>query len=156
MPMNQPTVSTRRRFPRIEVSLSIEIKAECGLVFNAITKNISHTGLLIVTDRDTFEQLTVNQRLSEKSQPAEVNIKMILPMAEGASINTHTCCRLFQIRRVSKDCYHIGLEYMNLSKLEYDELTRYIQGVAACGRGRQLCQTTAMLSAELNKHYKAL
>jgi len=156
MPMNQPTVSTRRRFPRIEVSLSIEIKAECGLIFNAITKNISQTGLLIVTDRNQFEQLTVNQRLSEKSQLAEVTIKITLPMEDGASINIHTHCRLFQFRRISRDCYHIGLEYMALSESEYDELTRYIQGVITCGESRQLSQTSDMLLTVLGEHCKTI
>ena len=156
MLMNQPVVSTRRRFPRIEVGLAIEIAAECGLIFNTTTKNISQTGLLIVADRETFEQLTVKQRLSEKSQLAEVAIKMLLPVEDGSLATLSTYCRLFQFRRISKDCYHIGLEYMALSESEYDELTRYIQGVIAGGRKRQLSQASDMLLNALSKHCKAV
>ncbi len=136
--MNQPAVSTRRKFPRIEVGLAIEITAECGLIFNTVTKNISQTGVLIVVDRKTFEQLTVKQRLSEKSQLVEVAIKILFPVEDGALVTLSTCCRLFQFRRISKDCYHIGLEYMELSEAEHDKLTRYIQGVIANGRRHQL------------------
>jgi len=152
--MKQPTVSTRRRFPRIEVDLSVEIKAECGLVFTATTKNISQTGLLIVTDRDRFEQLTVNQRLSEKSQPVEVTITITLPMEDATSIQTE--CRLFQFRRISRDCYHIGLEYMGLPEPEQDGLTRYIERVIAQGRDRQLRQTSDLFLAALDKDRKTI
>ncbi len=154
MPMKQPTISTRRRFPRIDVDLPIEIKAECGLVFNAITKNISQTGLLMVTDRDKFEKLTVNQRLSEKSQPAEVTVKITLPMENTTTIHTH--CRLFQFRRISRDCYHIGLEYMELPESEHNELTRYIQGIITHSSNRKAPQTSGILLAEADKDYKTI
>jgi len=121
---------TRRRFPRIEASVPIEVKAECGLVFNATTKDISQIGLLFGTGRNVFQQLTVNQRLSEKSQPVEVDIKLMLPMADNSSVEICTHCRIFQLRRVSSDCYHIGLEYTELSETDYNRLTQYIKNVA--------------------------
>jgi len=130
MSMAQSNVKTRRRFPRIEVSIPIEVRAECGLVFDAMTKDISQIGLLFATGRSIFQQLTVNQRLSEKSQPAEVDIKLILPMEDKRPIEICTHCRIFQLRRVSSDCYHIGLEYTKLSEPDYNRLTQYIKDVA--------------------------
>jgi len=147
MSMHQPSILTRRRFPRIEVSLAIEVKAECGLLFDTVTRNISQTGLLIVTDRGTFKQLTMNQRLADKSQPAEVDIKLSLSREGDASIVIQAHCKLLQYRRISSDCYHIGLEYSELSESEYDELTGYIQGVTAYREGGQLCQMRAVSSA---------
>ncbi len=138
MPMKQPTISTRRRFPRIEVDLPVAVTTASGQTFDLVTKNISQTGLLIVADRDQFEQLTASQRRCEKSRPAEAAIRMSLPI-EGAP-PIHTGCRLFQFRRFSRDCYHIGLEYMALSEPEQDALSRYIQEVVARGRSRQPCQ----------------
>lgn len=152
--MNEPAVPTRRKFPRIEVDLAIEISTECGLIFNTTIKNISQTGLLIVTDREAFEQLTVKQRLSEKSQLAEVAIKILLPLEDGFLATLSTCCRLFQFRRISKNCYHIGLEYMALPESEYGELTRYIQGVMEESRKRQPPQTSDMFLNVLSKHRK--
>jgi len=137
--MSQPNTKSRRRFPRIDASLPVEVRAECGLVFNAMTKNISQIGLLFATGRDTFEQLTVNQRMSDKSQPAEVDIKLRLPL-EGRSVEVSTHCRIFQLRRVSSDCYHIGLEYMELLESDYDELTHYIKDIATHNKNWPLCQ----------------
>jgi len=114
----------------VEVRLPIEVRAECGLVFNATTKDISQIGLLFDTGREIFQQLTINQRLSEKSQPVEVDIKLMLPLADNRSSEIYTHCRIFQQRRVSSDCYHIGLEFTKLSEPDYNRLTQYIKDVA--------------------------
>jgi len=151
MPLSQPNIVTRRRFPRVETRLSLEVRAECDLLFNTMTVNISQTGLSFETDRNTFKQLTVNQRVSEKSQPVEVDIKITLPKEDGSSIDICTHCRLFQLRRISRDCYHIGLEYAKLSESDDQELTRYIERITAGGRNWQRCQTHN-IPAMQNKH----
>ncbi len=104
---NQSKIVTRRRFPRIDVSVPVAVKAKCGLTFDAVTKNISQIGLLFITGQKTFEQLALNQRSSEKNQAAEVDIKITLPMESGVSIELFTHCRVFQLRRVSSDCYYV-------------------------------------------------
>lgn len=140
MSMIQSNVKTRRRFPRVEAKLPIEVRAECGLVFNATTKDISQIGLLFDTGRKIFQQLTLNQRLSEKSQPVEVDIKLTLLMEDKSPVEICTHCRLFQLRRVSSDCYHIGLEYTKLSESDYDRLTQYIKDVATSRKPWKMCQ----------------
>jgi len=138
--INQSNIITRRRFPRVDATLSVEVRAECGLTFSAVTKNISQIGLLFVTDEKRFKQLTLNQRSSETRQPVEVDVNIMLPMASETPIELFAHCRVFQLRRVSSDCFYIGLEYVGLSEENYNNLSQYIEGIATRSEGWSLRQ----------------
>ncbi|MEQ8955211.1 MAG: PilZ domain-containing protein [Gammaproteobacteria bacterium] len=116
----------RRSFPRVELAGEANILL-AGVVRNGTLTNLSPAGIQIECRHQLIEQL--NKVKSSSGLYPDFELEFTLP-ADGKSVVKSTC-NVSYCRRLKQDCYHLGLNFVELSEAAEQKVSEYIHHSAA-------------------------
>ena len=111
----------RRFHPRYTVSLPVQLQLmsdDKAVELTLESMNLSQVGIQLKSDPDVVELFTAQQQ-----RPATCTLRCDLP-CQGATFECD--CRLLVSRRISHDCYYLGLMFDHPTEESKQLLTCYL------------------------------
>jgi hypothetical protein len=101
--------------------------------------NISKAGLMIECNRQTIEDLIPRESTPSPKTPVRLEILFTLkqqtsirqqePLEQGQKTQTDlfAICNIIHVRRISRDVYHIGVEFLVFPNDDYAVVAQYVE-----------------------------
>ena len=118
----------RRSFPRVELAGEANILL-AGVVRNGTLTNLSPSGIQIECRHQLIEQL--NKVKSSSGLYPDFELEFTLPAAPQDKAVVKSTCTVSYCRRLKQDCYHLGLNFVELSATAEQQVSEYIHHSAA-------------------------
>ncbi|MEX0619663.1 MAG: PilZ domain-containing protein [Pseudohongiellaceae bacterium] len=113
----------RRRYPRVllngDVELFLEQESRPALLLN-----VSPTGAQLECRHQLIQYLTSNK--NEAGMYPPMDIAFSLPQPGGRKTSLRLSCAVSYCRRLSQDCYHLGLDFGEVSGKDEQAFQRFI------------------------------
>ena len=114
----------RRKYPRINLAGEVNILV-AGVIRTGTLINVSPSGIQVECRRRLIEQL--NQFKRESGLLPEFDLEFTLPNG----VQVKACCDVSYCRRLSQDCYHLGMNFTRLSRLDEERVDEFINHAVA-------------------------
>ncbi len=118
----------RRKYPRVSLDGEASILLS-GVVRNGSLMNLSPSGIQIECRHKFIHQLS--QAKSEAGVYPEFELEFNLPDNGKKSKPIKSICNVSYCRRLRQDSYHLGLNFITLTKQDEKKVSDYISNTAA-------------------------
>jgi hypothetical protein len=107
-----PGVSDRRKTPRYEIKLSVDLVLDNGSILTVTSRNISSCGLQIICDTWVTEE--IEPRGIQSHAISHIRMKAITDLPVGDETKKlYTNCRIMSVQRMSQDEYMLNLAFVD-------------------------------------------
>lgn len=114
----------RRKFPRVSLGGDVNLMIS-GIVRTGTLMNVSPSGIQIECRHQLIEQL--NKYKNEAGLLPQLEMEFVLPNSELVKSR----CSVSYCRRLSQDDYHLGLNFVALSRVDEQRVDEFINHAAA-------------------------
>ena len=126
MPQRASTEDYRREYPRIPVTLPVEVQVADGARINVKMCNISRAGMQLACDPITVKRLLPGGQPPLPGQPVTLDVRFELPSGQDTVPISVRCNAIFS-RRVAQNEFRLGLQFASFEAEGYDHIENYIQ-----------------------------
>lgn len=119
-------MSERRRSPRYEIDLLADIVLDSGEVLTACTRNISSTGLQLICDSWSTDQIEPRGIQNYALTHLEFKVIIDLPIADIAE-KLYANCRILSFQRQSQDTYMLNLVFIGYENNSENVLDKFLE-----------------------------
>lgn len=130
--MDKQHFAIDRKHERIETSIPCRLGLPGTQLHAATIINLSVGGSKIECDLATFKDIIPAEQHTP-GQVADVNvcIKFSLRPVNRRAMNLDLTARVIHTERLAQDTYHIGIQFSELQKTDYNRLENHIEEVTA-------------------------
>ena len=117
----------RRRFPRVDLDVAVELVGPEGGVWSLKSANISRSGLQVRCPREAARDLVKEcRRAAPSAADGHLGVRLGLEGTAGTSKRLTARARIVYARPGPEDHYLIGLEFAGFEGDGYESLQAYI------------------------------
>ena len=130
--MDKQHFAIDRKHERIETSIPCRLGLPGTQLHAATIINLSVGGSKIECDLATFKAIIPAEQFTP-GQVADVSVcfKFSLRPVNRRAMNLDLTARVIHTERLAQDTYHIGIQFRELRKTDYNRLESHIEEVAA-------------------------
>lgn len=118
----------KRDYPRIKKSLPAELVVTGGKKLYASTFDISRTGIQVICDGITAEEIFGSSQEAGASRQPQVKVSLRLPHPKTGPARITADCRAMFSRRVSEQEFRVGLQIDAISDEHRSTLDGFVEG----------------------------
>ena len=122
-----PMKRNLRHHLRVPIRVSATIETPTGQQLQTELANLSRTGVMVECNRETLELLHPKAVTAAPGTGAPAVIHFIIPSKIGGKITVDTPCNVVYARRLSRDVFHVGMEFKKLEEHLVPHLEEYIE-----------------------------
>ena len=130
MTLDNLDIAERRRTPRYEITLDVDIVLEDGNVLSAKTRNISSDGIQLNCDSWVTDEIEPRGIQSHTINQIKLKVITDLPIknAEGSydTNKLYVNCRILSVQRISQEEYMLNLSFIDFENATEKVLNAYI------------------------------
>ncbi|MBT8121761.1 MAG: PilZ domain-containing protein [Gammaproteobacteria bacterium] len=132
--MDKQHFAIDRKHERIETSIPCRLGLPGAKLHDATIINLSVGGLKIVCDLATYKAIIPAEQLTP-GQVADVSvcIKFSLRPVNRRAMNLDLTALVIHTERLAQDTYHIGIQFRDLRKSDFNRIESHIDEVTAAG-----------------------
>lgn len=125
----------KRDYPRVPVTLPVEVSLPDGEIIHAITVNLSPAGIQLACDRITVNSILPLSQPRRPRDNREVSVRLRFPESSGMPHVIDARCLAIFSRRVAENEFRIGLQFQGFDGADdYHKLEQYLDdGFARVG-----------------------
>ncbi|NIR30105.1 MAG: PilZ domain-containing protein [Gammaproteobacteria bacterium] len=127
MPQRATTEDYRREYPRIPVTLPVEVQVADGARIHVKMCNISRAGMQLACDPMTVNRLLPGGQMPLPSQPVTLDVRFELPLSGQEVVPVSVRCNAIFSRRVAQNEFRLGLQFASFEAEGFDHIENYIQ-----------------------------
>lgn len=127
MPQRASVDDYRREYPRIPVTLAVEVQTPDGVAIRTRMCNLSRAGIQLACDPITVGRLLPAGQMPLPSQPVTLDVRFELPFSSHEKVPVSVRCNAVFSRRVAQNEFRLGLQFSSFEAEGYDHLENYIQ-----------------------------
>ena len=131
-----PTPSGRpnlRHHHRIPVNLDASLEQDGRPVPACTINNLSRSGLQIACTPEALNQLVPDGEPVAPQMAVPVHIAFEVPVGESGSTRIQARCDVVTVRRIARDCFHVGMSFTEFKDKTDSLLNHYINEQLAAG-----------------------
>lgn len=130
--MDKQHFAIDRKHDRIETSIPCRLGLSGAQLRAATIINLSVGGTKIECDLATFKAIIpAEQHTPGQVADVDVCIKFTLRPVNRRAMNMDLTARVIHTERLAQDTYHIGIEFRELRKTDYNRIESHIEEVTA-------------------------
>ncbi|MGM0451416.1 MAG: PilZ domain-containing protein [Pseudomonadota bacterium] len=122
-----------RHYHRIPVNLEASLEQDGQLLPVCPINNLSRSGLQIACSPETLGQLVPNGEPVAPHMAVPVHIAFEIPVGEADSTRIQARCDVVTVRRIARDCFHVGMSFTEFEDDADALLDHYINEQLAAG-----------------------
>ncbi|GAA3570582.1 MULTISPECIES: PilZ domain-containing protein [Marinobacter] len=115
-----------RHNQRADVDMEVQVCTTSGDQCSCATANLSRSGLLLKCDMATVSQLLPHQRPPVPGEWIEVTTRFSVPVVASQKVAVEAQGHIVHLRRVSRDEFHLGIQFKAIENNGYDYVDRYV------------------------------
>jgi len=120
-----PGVSDRRKTPRYEIELSVDLVLENGSILTVTSRNISSCGLQIICDAWVTEE--IEPRGIQSHSISHIRMKAITDLPIGDETQKlYSNSRIMSVQRMSQDEYMLNLAFVDFENGSEQALDKFL------------------------------
>ena len=122
-PTSRPNLRHHHRIPA-DLELHLEIHGEtlppCRI------SNLSRSGIMVPCSRDILDQIAPNQESVAPQLAIPARAQFEIPVGDNGSAWIDCQCNVVTVRRVARDCFHVGMSFTSFEEDGGALVDRYI------------------------------
>lgn len=122
----QPVRPNLRHHNRVATQLTVEVSTGDGLTAECESANLSRAGLMLVCTPEQVSQILPNDSPIAPRQAVRLHARFSLPVISLQSVSVSVDCDVIYVRRVSRDCFQVGMEFVEFEGSGRDYVDQYI------------------------------
>lgn len=122
-----------RHYSRIKAQLQANILKDGDLKVTAAIENLSRAGMMLTCDNQTLSQLLPVTTPIVPRQPVQLAVEFTVPVVATQTVLVKTQCNVVYTRRVSRDSFHVGLEFDSVENNGYSYINQFIDAQQKAG-----------------------
>lgn len=122
-----------RHYHRVAVNLDVSLEQEGQSVPIGTINSLSRSGLQIQCSQEALNQLIPNGEPVAPHMAVPVQTAFDIPVGESGSTRVQTRCDVVTVRRIARDCFHVGMSFTEFKDNADALLDRYINEQLAAG-----------------------
>lgn len=130
-----PTKPNLRNQQRVDVGLSVLVSNPAGDELQCQAANVSRTGIMLRCGLDAVRQLIPGQVTPAPGQWIQVSTRFAVPVVASQSVSIRVHGHIVHLRRVSRDEFHLGIQFNDFEDNGYDYLDQYVSRLLASTLG---------------------
>lgn len=115
-----------RNQQRVEVALEVALTRPDGTRVVSTVSNLSRAGMMIECDARTAQVLVPGNRTPAPGHWLEVTADFSVPVVITQPVKIHAACHVVHLRRMSRDCFQVGLQFIEFDGSGYSHLDNYV------------------------------
>lgn len=120
-----PGVSDRRKTPRYEIKLSVDLVLDNGSILTVTSRNISSCGLQIICDAWVTEE--IEPRGIQSHSISHIRMKVIADLPIGDETQKlYSNSRIMSVQRMSQDEYMLNLAFVDFDNGSEQVLDKFL------------------------------
>jgi hypothetical protein len=119
----QPNLRQQQRVP---TTLDVTVTGRAGESLDCHTANLSRAGMSIECDRKRINALASDRWILAPKSPAEVTVRLTVPIENVQSVTLEVVCNIIYIRRISHKVFHLGLQFVEFSGSGQEYVDQYV------------------------------
>jgi len=120
-----PGVSDRRKTPRYEIELSVDLVLENGSILTVTSRNISSCGLQIICDAWVTEEIEPRGIQSHSISHIRMKAMTDLPIGDETQ-KLYSNSRIMSVQRMSQDEYMLNLAFVDFENGSEQVLDKFL------------------------------
>jgi hypothetical protein len=123
-------LTERRRSPRFEIDLDVDLVLENGTVLSSTSRNISSYGIQLNCDSWVTDE--IEPRGIQNHTINQIKLKVIIDLpikdTENSKLTNklYTNCRILSVQRISQEAYMLNLSFIDFENGSESVLDAYI------------------------------
>ena len=127
---SRPNLRYHHRIP-VDLELHLEIDGEtlpaCRI------NNLSRSGIMVSCSQKTLDRIAPNQESVAPHLAIPVHARFEVPLGGNGSAWVECECDVVTVRRVARDCFHVGISFSSFEEDGEALVDRYINEQLAAG-----------------------
>ncbi|TDT43262.1 PilZ domain-containing protein [Halospina denitrificans] len=127
---SRPNLRYHHRIP-VDLELHLEVNGEklppCRV------GNLSRSGIMVPCSQEILDQIAPNQESVAPHMAIPVRAQFEIPMGDNGSAWVDCGCDVVTVRRVARDCFHVGMSFTSFEDEGETLVDRYINEQLATG-----------------------
>ncbi len=116
----------KRRYPRVIANLVADVTCNGGIKLKLDVLDTSSMGLKLQCNWAERDILTPRGQWTQNGRPIEADISMDVPVSKNKSYEVKARCLMAFSRRVARDRFQVGLQYLDLDEKSFSTLGEFI------------------------------
>jgi len=116
----------KRRYPRVNANLVADVTCSGGIKLKLDVLDTSSTGLKLQCNWAERDMLTPRGQWTQNGRPIEADIRMDVPVSGNKCYEIKARCLMAFSRRVARDRFHVGMQYLDLDEKNFSNLSKFI------------------------------
>jgi hypothetical protein len=130
--MDKQHTRIERQHPRIKTDIPCRISLPDAGEADATVLNLSVGGLLLGCDQETFEAILPHeQHIPGQVYDVHIGVKFSLRQAQRRAVTIQADARVIHSERLAQDSYHVGLQFVGMSKTVANKLEACVEEILA-------------------------
>jgi len=133
-----PSMTTPKRnlrhHLRVPAKMPATLETQTGTTLSADIANLSRTGLLLACDRETLESIHAKDTPFSPNRHVPLLVRFTLNSDITGNLTLNIQCGVVHVRRLSREQYHVGVEFKHLDENLVPVLEGYIESYRETGR----------------------
>lgn len=122
-----------RHYHRIPVNLEAWLEQNGQPLPACTINNLSRSGLQIACAPETLNQLVPNGEPVAPHMAIPAHVAFEIPVGESGSTHVRARCDVVTVRRIARDCFHVGMSFTEFEDETEALLDHYINEQLATG-----------------------
>lgn len=120
-----------RNQQRVEVRADTVIEMPRGCDLTCSVSNLSRTGAMICCNQQSAEQLKPDRKAPATGNWNTVTMRFAVPVVAAQPVSIVAHGNIVYVRRVARDEFQIGIQFMGFEGNGFDDVDRYISKLLA-------------------------
>ena len=122
-----------RHYHRIEVDLEATLITETDTIDACQIRNLSRSGIMVPCAPEVLDRILPNHEPVAPHLAVPLDAHFELPGASGAATKVSCRCDVIYVRRVARDCFHLGMSFVSFKGNGRELVDDYISRQLAAG-----------------------
>ncbi|ENO13346.2 PilZ domain-containing protein [Marinobacter nanhaiticus D15-8W] len=115
-----------RQQQRVPTNLEVTVTHPDGTCITCKTANLSRAGMMVECDSARVQELVPDRLAVAPKDPIQLSIKFSVPVVSVQSVNVEAQCDVVHIRRISRQVFHLGLQFRFFEGNGHDYVDQYV------------------------------
>jgi hypothetical protein len=120
-----------RNQQRVETALDVALTRPDGARVVTHVSNLSRAGMMIECDAQTARVLVPGNRTPAPGNWLEVAAEFSVPVVITQPVTIRADCHVVHLRRISRDCFQVGLQFIEFDGSGFSHLDAYVARLLA-------------------------
>ncbi len=127
---NRPNL---RHYHRIEVDLEATLITDDDTIGPCTIRNLSRSGIMVPCSSEILDRVLPNHEPVAPHLAVPITVDFDLSSASGESIRISCRCDVIYVRRVARDCFHVGMSFVRFDEDGEQQVDEFINRQLAAG-----------------------